>query len=425
MYDVPRHDAPESACLVGFDLPANIIAGQNVSFAELTALALTAGARPVAELICKRAAIHPAYFIGKGKAEELVTLCREHDLHLVLVDHDLAPGQARNLEQMTNAKIIDRTGLILQIFAQRARSRAGKLQVELAQLEYLLPRLTHLWSHFSRQYGGLGTRGPGETQLEVDRRRVQLRIRRLHEQLESVRKQHAVQRIRRQRADIPLVALVGYTNAGKSTLLHTLTDADVLIEDKLFATLDPTSRICQCPTGERFIFTDTVGFIRNLPHGLVAAFKATLEETERADVLLHIADGTAIDLASQIAAVNVVLRAIGVDQKPTVLALNKVDKLSHHERRELHDAYPDAAMISAQYGYGFNDLFGKLRARLPATMTRLQLRIPFQKSLLVSQLYEHGEVVTAQYAEDAVLVDAYVPEHMLAEVRRYRARQPQ
>lgn len=422
MYDVPRHDAREPACLVGFDLPGNIIGDENVSFAELTALALTAGTEPVAELICTRVAMHPAYFIGKGKAEELARLCHEHDLHLVLVDHDLTPGQVRNLERMTDAKIIDRTGLILQIFAQRAQSRVGKLQVELAQLEYLLPRLTHLWSHFSRQYGGVGTRGPGETQLEVDRRRVQARIRRLHEQLAAVRKQHSVQHQRRQRSEIPLVALAGYTNTGKSTLLRTLTKADVLVEDKLFATLDPTSRVCQCPTGERFIFTDTVGFIRNLPHGLVAAFKATLEETAQADVLLHVADGTVPDLAAQIAAVNDVLREIGVDKKPVVLALNKVDKLSHHERRALHAAYPDAAMISAQYGYGLNDLFRKLRTQLPASMTRLHLRIPFQKSLLVSRLYEHGDVVTAQYAEDAVLVDAYVPDCLLADLRRYRAK---
>ena len=422
MHDVPRPDAVEQACLVGFDLPGHVVDGANVRLEELRALTRTSGAEPAVELVCTRAAIHPATFIGKGKAEELAALCHSNDINLVIFDHDLAPAQARSLERITDAKILDRTGLILQIFAQRAHSREGQLQVELAQLQYLLPRLTRMWTHLSRQYGGLGTRGPGEMQLEVDRRRVQVRIQRLLALLETVRKQRATQRKRRKQSDTPVISIVGYTNAGKSTLLHALTGADILIEDKLFATLDPTSRQYRLPGGETFVFTDTVGFIRDLPHSLVEAFSATLEEVHEADALLHIADAAAPDLAEQIDAVHKVLRELDADAKPQLLALNKVDTLSHRRRKELHAAYPDAAFISAQYHYGFTDMFARLQAILPVHWRRARLRLPPHRSDLLSKLYKHGRVFHTDYLDDAILVDAYVPELLVEETKRFRVK---
>lgn len=423
MYEVPRADAPERGCLVGFATPDNMVGSRNVSLEELRALAATARVEVVAELICTRTSINPAYFIGTGKAHELAALCHQHDLHLVIFDHDLSPVQTRNLEELTGAKIIDRTSLILHIFAQRARTREGKLQVELAQLQYLLPRLTRMWTHLSRQYGGVGTRGPGEQQLEVDRRRVQTRIRNVRQQLALVQRQRAEQRKRRQHADLPVVALVGYTNAGKSTLLHALTRADVLIEDKLFATLDPTARLYRLPSGERFIFVDTVGFIRNLPHGLVEAFKATLEEVCHADVLLHVADASVPDLPAQLQAVHHVLRELDTDDKPQLLVLNKIDLLSHRARKELQQRYPDAVCISAQYRYGLTDMFARLRALVPGPRQLVHLRLPPHKSLVLSRLYAHGKILNVVYQDDGVLVDAYVPDAMLDDVRRYRIKQ--
>jgi GTP-binding protein HflX len=422
MYEIEPPEAVEHACLVGFEDLTPSHNGRNISVDELRALVMTAGVIPVAELVCKGRGLNPATCIGRGKAHELATLCKVHDVHLVAVDRELSPAQARNLERITDAKIVDRTGVILEIFAQRARSREGKLQVELAQLEYLLPRLTRMWTHLSRQYGGMGTRGPGETQLEVDRRTVQQRIRRLHTLLEDVRRQRATQRKQRQQSLTPVIAIAGYTNAGKSTLLRTLTKADVLIEDKLFATLDPTTRLHRTRSGERFLFVDTVGFIRNLPHRLVESFKATLEEVHEADAILHIADASAPDLDEQIESVHAVLRELDADTRPQMLALNKIDKLSHRARKEREAQYPDAALISAQYGYGFSDLFDKLRATLPPTSRQTRLRLPPHKSELLSRLYEQGHVLSADYREDAIMVEALVPEAMVAETQRYRVK---
>ena len=422
MYEVEPVDSVERACLVGFEDTTPVHNGRNVSLEELRALVTTAGAIPVAELVCKPEPLNPASCIGRGKAHELATLCKTEDVHLVVIDGDLSPAQARNLERITDAKIVDRTGVILEIFAQRARSREGKLQVELAQLEYLLPRLTRMWTHLSRQYGGMGTRGPGETQLEVDRRTVQRRIRRLHDLLEQVRKQRATQRKQRQQSLTPVIAIVGYTNAGKSTLLHTLTQAEVLIEDKLFATLDPTTRLYRMSSGERYLLVDTVGFIRNLPHRLVEAFKATLEEVHEADVILHIADAAVADLDEQIESVHRVLKELDADDKPQLLALNKIDRLSHRARKLREANHPGAALISAQYGYGFADLFTKLKAVVPVQRSLTRLRLPPHKSELLSRIYEQGYVLSADYREDAILVEALVPESLKAETRRYRVK---
>ena len=416
----PTFDECEKVFLVGFNTKENVVAGENVSFSELKNLTKTAGAEPVDGFVSSQKYINPAYFIGTGKVAEIAAVCKQKEIHAVIFDTDLSPAQTRNLEKEINAKIIDRTTLILEIFAQRARTNEGKLQVELAQLEYLLPRLTRMWTHLSRQYGGLRTRGPGEKQLEVDRRRVQTRIRRLHDLLADIRKQRATQRKRRQKIHLPVIGIVGYTNAGKSTFLHSLTNADILIEDKLFATLDPTTRMYQFPNGEKFLFVDTVGFIRNLPHKLVESFKATLEETKEADVLLHIADASAPDLNSQIAAVNSVLEEIGASDKPILLALNKTDVLSHKAKKDLQSGNESAVFISAKYNYGFADLFSKLRDLLAPNDKRIKLQLPPHKSELLSKLYKHGNVLSAEYLDDKILVDAFVPKNLIAQTRKFR-----
>lgn len=407
---------------MGFDIPAHMIGDDNVSFRELVALAHTAHILPHTLIRTSRAHADPAYFMGKGTAQSVARTCKENDIHLVLCDHELSPAQTRNLEKLTEAKVLDRTGLILVIFAQRAQSRVGKLQVELAQLYYLLPRLTRMWTHLSRQYAGAGTRGPGEKQLEVDRRRAQARITHLKTQLARVEKQRATQRKKRRTSQVPTVAIVGYTNAGKSTFLNRLTHADVRVDDALFVTLDPTTRAWRLPTGEQFLFIDTVGFLRHLPHDLIDAFKATLEETCEADILLHIADASAPDLDEQITAVNEVLSEIGAESRTRILALNKVDRLSLREKKEREAQYPDAVLISAEYAYGFHDLIAQLTAVVSRRTTHTRLRLPPHKSELLSRLYQEGTVLSAEYTEDAIFIDAIVPASLAPQVRRYRVK---
>ena len=409
---IPALDPQERALLVGFNTRKNIINNRNFSFEELENLIVTAGAVPVEGIICSPRSINPAFFIGKGRVADIAKRCEENEIHTVVFDRDLSPAQTRNLEKEIEAKIIDRTSLILEIFALRAHTREGKLQVELAQLKYLLPRLTRMWTHLSRQYGGLRTRGPGEKQLEVDRRKVQARIRRLQNLLQEVRQRRSMQRKRRKRADIPIIGIVGYTNSGKSTLLKSLTDADVIIEDKLFATLDPTTRAYHFPSGEVFLFIDTVGFIRNLPHNLVESFKATLEETREADILL--------DLLSQIDAVNSVLEELSVDNKPCLLVLNKTDLLSHKKRKELQLKHENAAFISAKYNYGFPDLLSKLSALLTTDNKHVMLRLPPHKSELLSKMYKYGKVLSTEYLDDCIIVDAFLPKKLLSQAQRYR-----
>jgi len=296
------------------------------SLEELSELAATAGGEVAGDGVQKLDAPNAGTFIGKGKADEFAQHCRRHDVDTVIFDDELSPAQSRNLEKVFNCKVLDRTSLILDIFAQRARTREGKLQIELAQLQHLLPRLTRFWGHLSRQKGGIGMRGgEGETQLETDRRRVQDRIARIREELEVVRRQRSTQRSARQRNRWPLASIVGYTNAGKSTLLNKLTGAGVLAENKLFATLDPTTRRLRLPTNQNVLLTDTVGFIRKLPHGLVEAFKATLEEVVQADLLLHVVDASHPQAEEQIQSVDAVLKEIGADGKPTLMVFNKTD----------------------------------------------------------------------------------------------------
>src|SRR5512137_148836 len=305
-------------------------------------------------------------FIGKGKASEFAQHCRNADVDTVIFDDELSPARSRNLEKVFNCKVLDRTSLILDIFAQRAQTREGKLQIELAQLQHLLPRLTGFWGHLSRQKGGIGMRGgEGETQLETDRRRVQDRIARIQRELEVVRRQRSTQRQARQRNHWALASIVGYTNAGKSTLLNTLTGAEVLAENKLFATLDPTTRRLRLPTNQNVLLTDTVGFIRKLPHGLVEAFKATLEEVVQADLLLHVVDLSHAQVEEQIQAVNTVLAEIGAAGKPTIMVLNQIDKPGVSSAlTRLQERHPHGVAVSAQTGEGIPALLAELSSQL-------------------------------------------------------------
>src|SRR6185369_14553677 len=298
---------------------------------ELHELAASAGADVIGNGTQKLEAPVAGTFIGTGKADQFASHCRQEDVDTVIFDDELSPAQSRNLERVFNCKVLDRTSLILDIFAQRARTKEGKLQIELAQLQHLLPRLTRFWGHLSRQKGGIGMRGDGETQLETDRRRVQDRIARIADELEVVRRQRGTQRAGRQRNLWPLASIVGYTNAGKSTLLNRLTGASTLVEDKVFATLDPTTRRLRLPTNQNVLLTDTVCFIRKLPHGLVEAFKATLEEVVQAELLIHVVDVSHEQAEEQITAVNAVLSEIGAEGKPTIMVFNKIDRLENGE----------------------------------------------------------------------------------------------
>ncbi|MCX6894670.1 MAG: GTPase HflX, partial [Verrucomicrobia bacterium] len=358
--------------LVGLDIKSRLAGETRESLDELAELAATAGAEIVGDGTQKLDSPVAATFIGKGKAGEFAAHCKANKVDTIIFDDELTPAQTRNLEKIFNARILDRTALILDIFAQRARTREGKMQIELAQLKYLLPRLTKFWGHLSRQRGSTGSiGGEGESQLEADRRKISERIDKIAEELDKVRRQRetqrsgrqrATQRSGRQRAQWPLASIVGYTNAGKSTLLNKLTGANVLAEDKLFATLDPTTRRLRLPTNQNVLLSDTVGFIRKLPHGLVEAFKATLEEVVQADLLLHVVDISHPLAKEQIQAVNSVLAEIGAADKPVLMVFNKIDRL--HSSRELLPHYlerhPNAVAISAATGDGVPESLAEL-----------------------------------------------------------------
>jgi GTP-binding protein HflX len=315
----------ERAILVGVALNSRSELEEELE--ELVALADTAGAEVVGVLTQTRKEIDPAYFIGQGKAEELARMCSELSADLVIFNHDLTPAQARNLEKLLNTRVVDRTELILDIFAKRARTKQAMLQVELAQLQYQLPRLRQMWQHLSRLGGGIGTRGPGETQLEVDQRRAKKRIADLQRQLQEIQRQTSTRVQSRKERELFTIALVGYTNVGKSTLMNALTKANVFVEDRLFATLDATTRVLYLPDGHKVLLTDTIGFIRNLPPHLIASFHATLEEVRTADLLLHVVDVSHPATDEHIKVVEETLQEIGAGDKPTILVLNKADKL--------------------------------------------------------------------------------------------------
>lgn len=391
------------------------------SLEELAELAATAGASVVGNGVQKLEAPVAGTFIGTGKAAEYAALCKANDVDTAVFDDELTPAQTRNLEKVFGCKILDRTALILDIFALRAHTREGKLQVELAQLQHLLPRLTRFWGHLSRQSGGIGMRGgEGESQLESDRRRVQERIEKITSDLEAVRRHRATQRTGRRRNPWPLASIVGYTNAGKSTLLNALTGAAALAEDKLFATLDPTTRRLRLPTNQNVFLTDTVGFIRKLPHGLVEAFKATLEEVVQADLLLHVVDISHPQAAGQIAAVNAVLRELRADGKPTIMVFNKLDRFTGNGLLQKNlDAHPNAVAISAKTGQGLPALIDALGAALRPLREFVRLTVPHDAAAVIARLHEVAQVVERDYAGDAARFKARIPPHFRPEFEPY------
>ncbi|HEV8543837.1 MAG TPA: GTPase HflX [Verrucomicrobiae bacterium] len=406
----------ENVFLVGVELKSRNRWDVQESLAELAELAITAGATIAGTGTQKLEAPVARSYIGSGKAEEFAAWCREHDVDTVIFDDELSPAQSRTLEKLFECKILDRTALILDIFAQRARTREGKLQVELAQLEHLLPRLTRYWTHLSRQKGGIGMRGgEGETQLEADRRKVQERIDKIREELDLVRRQRSTQRSGRQRSNWPLASIVGYTNAGKSTLLNRVTGADVLAENRLFATLDPTTRRLRLPTNQNVLLSDTVGFIRKLPHDLVESFKATLEEVVQADLLLHVVDASHPHCDQQIQAVNAVLEEIGASGKPTLMVFNKIDKAEPQVVQRLLELHHPSVAISAETGKGVPELLHAVGAELRPIREFLELNVPHTASNVIARLHAVGQVIERDYDGETARFRARIPPHLHAE----------
>ena len=410
----------ERVFLVGVELKQGNAFDVNESMAELAELATTAGATIIAEGTQKLDRPHVATFIGKGKASEFAELAKQGEVDTVIFDDELSPAQTRNLERLFDCKVLDRTALILDIFAQRARTREGKMQIEMAQLQHILPRLTRMWTHLSRQKGGIGMRGDGESQLEVDRRRIQERIARLRRELEEVKRVRSTQRSGRQRSQWPLVSIVGYTNAGKSTLLNKLTGADVLSEDKLFATLDPTTRRLRLPTNQNALLSDTVGFIRKLPHQLVESFKATLEEVVEADILMHVIDVSNTGAAEQIQAVDEVLKEIDGDDKPTLMVFNKVDQ-QPERNGNLHwlREYDHAVAVSARTGEGLEELMAELGTMLRPIRQCLHLRIPTANGAAQARVRALGQIDEERYEDEWVHLRARIPAHAEAEFAEF------
>ena len=409
----------ERAILIGLEQEGVSKWDLRDSMEELAELANSAGAEVVGTITQKLQKPTAPYYIGKGKAELIKDSLQDRQVTSVIFNDELSPAQGRNLENLLARKVLDRTQLILDIFAQRARSREGRLQIELAQLQYLLPRLTGMWEHLSRQTGGIGMRGPGETQLEVDRRRVQERIARLERELESVRKTRAVQRQGRKRHQWPVASVVGYTNAGKSTLLNLLTGADVVAENRLFATLDPTTRSFTLPNKQRLLLTDTVGFLRKLPHTLIESFKATLEEVSEADLLIHVVDLSHARVDEQMEAVDKVTKELDAYGKQTLIVFNKIDNLADRELAETYvKRFSGSVAISARTGEGVNKLVQALQEALSSWRLRLHFRIPTKESALLAEIHRVGHVLELKYEGDDAVIVAHVPPHLEAKLSR-------
>ena len=391
------------------------------SLEELAGLVAAAGGTVVGRVTQDRAAPAPGLFFGRGKIDEIGQTARAESAVLFVSDDPLSPIQERNISQALGIKVIDRTALILDIFAQRARTSEGKLQVELAQLTYLLPRLVGQWSHLERLGGGIVTRGPGETQLESDRRAIRRKVMQIRRQLDSVQVHRRLQRQGRRRSGVPVVALVGYTNAGKTTLLNRLAGSQLTAADQLFVTLDPAARVVEPEGGRRFVLTDTVGFIRKLPHELVAAFRATLEELADADVLLHVVDASHPAIDDHMKAVDDLLAELGVADRPTVLALNKIDQLETDPAVLAHRT--DAIAISAADGTGIDALLRAIERALPP-VGNLTLRIPHGEGALLTLCYERGRVVARRDMPGFVELDVDLPVGLLGALGRYRVGEP-
>ncbi|HTD65122.1 MAG TPA: GTPase HflX [Candidatus Limnocylindria bacterium] len=413
----------ERVFLIGVELKDRSTWEVRDSLEELSELAQTAGGVVAGSGVQKVDKLNAGTFIGSGKAQEFAAQCKADGVDTVIFDDELTGAQARNLEKIFECKVLDRTALILDIFARRARTREGKLQVEFAQLEHLLPRLTRYWGHLSRQSGGIGMRGgEGESQLEADRRKVSERIDRIRVELDTVRKQRATQRAGRKRNEWPLASIVGYTNAGKSTLLNKLTGASVLAEDILFATLDPTTRRLRLPTNQNVLLSDTVGFIRKLPHDLVDAFKATLEEVVAADLLLHVVDISHPKAEEQIVAVNGVLDELGALTKPTLMVFNKIDCFQMNgEFARYRERFPMAVAVSAKTGEGISELLGEIGSALRPIRDFVELRIPHDMPHVMARLHEVAQVVERDYKGKAARFKARIPPHLRREFEPFIA----
>jgi len=392
---------------------------------EMRELMRAAGVEPVGELVQRRPAPDPRTYVGKGKLAELKEAVPRTKAESLIVDDDLDPGQQRRLEDELKLRVVDRTQLILDIFAQHAVSAEGKLQVELAQLEYNLPRMRGLWQHLERLGGGIGTRGPGETQLETDRRLARRRVGQLKRRLQELESRRQTQRKARRRAETPIVALAGYTNTGKSTLLNALTDAEVSVDDRLFETLDPTTRSF-VQDGRRYLVTDTVGFIRRLPHQLVEGFAATLEETVDADLVLHVADASAPDerLDDMIGAVDSVLAEIGAAELPIELVLNKIDDVDPLRRRRLASRFPGSLEISALTGEGLDELRARVAERFGERLRPVRLLVPYDQGRILAELYELGAPIDRLDTSEGVIVVARLPQREVARFAPYLVSEP-
>ena len=389
------------------------------SLDELRELALSAGAEIVGEVLQHRDRPDPATLIGRGKLEEIAASASSASADLLLFDHDLSASQQRNIEDVVHARVIDRTQLILDIFATHARTREGQLQVELAQLEYLLPRLTGRGAQMSQLGGGIGTRGPGETQLETDRRKIFRRIRHVKQQLENVRRIRAQQRQRRESVPVATVALVGYTNAGKSTLFNALTNATVLESPRMFATLDPTLRSATLPSKRKILLSDTVGFIRNLPHTLVTSFRATLEEVQRAALILHVTDASSPLSAEQDAQVDRVLKELGAGEKPALHVKNKIDLLPPKQRESLRDD-SRTVHVSAAKGMGLSTLLDRIDQMLAEdALSRVHLRVPQKEGKALAMLEARSRIFSREYQDGAVEIEAEVPESLARKMKQW------
>jgi len=404
---------PETAVLVCVDFDQY---DPESSLDELEELARTAGAQVVARMIQKRDKPDNATYIGSGKLEELKTFCEDNEVDLLIFDAELSPSQTRNIEDETNVRVVDRTTLILDIFAGRAVSGEGKLQVELAQLKYSLPRLTGKGIQLSRLGGGIGTRGPGETKLESDRRHIRRRISALEEQLEGLEKRRGNLRSRRAKDGVQTVAIVGYTNAGKSTLMNTLTEAGVLAEDKLFATLDPTSRGLDLPDGRRVMLIDTVGLIRRLPHHLVEAFKSTLEEAASATVILNVCDASSDECAEHLRVTADLLTELGCMNKPIISVMNKCDLI---ESTGDLPTVGKSVMISAKDGTGLDKLLGEIAAALPPTRRQAKLLLPYSLSAMAARFRTEGKVLCEDYRPEGIYLEVIAEIYLLDENKEY------
>jgi GTP-binding protein HflX len=417
----------ERVVLVGVWTGGSIADAEN-SLTELAALAETAGSEVLEGLIQRRSQPDAATFIGRGKVDELRDVVIATGADTVICDGELSPSQLRKLEQQVKVKVVDRTALILDIFAQHAKSKEGKAQVELAQLQYLLPRLRGWGESLSRQGGGaggsgggVGTRGPGETKIETDRRRINTRISRLKREIKGLRTVRQTKRSKRTNSGVPAVAIAGYTNAGKSSLLNRLTSAGVLVEDALFATLDPTTRRTAAEDGRVFTLSDTVGFVRHLPHHIVEAFRSTLEEVAFADLVVHVVDGAHPDPEGQVVAVREVLGEVGADRIPELLVVNKMDAADEETILRLKRAWPDAVFVSARSGLGIDALHAAIAQRLPRPAVDLRVLLPYDRGDLVARIHRGGQVLDTRHTEQGTELRVRVGEQLAADLENFLA----